>query len=108
MPWGAGALLLLLLGSVFLAFRMLFFPPLLRKSLNTYLLLTRCTLIVYLIAAAFILFSAWVDVGISDGAPSATEVLGWIGIGVWLILAGLVLAHIGGILLKRQETRAVG
>ena len=106
-PWGVGALLLLLLGVAVWAFLMLFLRSHREKSLLIYLRLTTLTLMYYLGTALITLFSAWVGEEIaSPTGVDFTDVFSWVGIGAWLILAGLLLALIGAILLKRRENKA--
>lgn len=108
-PWGVGALLLLLLGIAVLAFLMLFLRSHREKSTLIYLRLTILSLMYYLGTALITLSFAWVGEEIaSPTGVDFIDVLSWVGIGAWLILAGLLLALIGGVLLKRREGKTGG
>ena len=108
-PCGVGALLLLLLGVAVLAFLLLFLRSHREKSTLIYLRLTTLTLMYYLGIALITLFGAWVgDEIASPTGVDFMDVLSWVGIGPWLILAGLLLALIGGVLLKWREGKAGG
>lgn len=103
----AGVILLLLFGCTVLAVLALFPCPSRWKIKTIYLWLTTLTLIYYLFAALSDLFNYWVQATIAALPPddSGKETLSLVGIGVWLIPLSLVLALMGGKLLKRQELK---
>jgi len=94
--------LLLLLGIVVLAILALFLRSPRWNITETYLSLTIATLMYYFVAAPVAIFFDWLGALISGTLPIA------LGIGVWLLPVGLLLALVGGILLERRQTRASG
>jgi hypothetical protein len=101
-----GLLLLSLLSGVIVAGWLLFFRPVRWASMSFYRTLTGMALVCYLIVALGFLLWLWVGEEIAGGPFTFLDVLGVVGIGVWFIPAGLLLALIGGVLLERREGKA--
>ena len=101
-----GLLLLFLLNGVIVAGWLLFFRPVRWVSMSFYRTLTWMALVCYLLVALGFLLWLWVGEEIAGGPFTFLDVLGVVGIGVWLIPAGLILALIDGVLLKRREGKA--
>ncbi len=104
-PWGIGTLLLLLLGIIVLAFLALPLRSLRWKSTTLYLRLTSIALSYYLGAVIITISFGWVIVTTSSDGGTLLDLLSSLGIGAWLVPAGLSLALLGGIFLKRWETQ---
>lgn len=108
LPLFIGALLLLLLCDAVLALLVLVLRSPQRKLTTLALSLSNLTLMYYLFAAGIALIGAWVDEELADTSPngvSLLNILSLANIGAWLMLAGLVLAFVGGILLKFKGPR---
>lgn len=106
-PWGNGALLLLLLSIAVLALLALFLRSPRWNISALFVRLTCLTLFFYVFSTLALLLSYWVALTISATGTEDTqqETLHATSSGVWLILAGLLLAFIGWLLSDRPKTK---
>jgi len=101
-------LLLVLLSVVTVAGGLLSFRLVRWDIMSVYRTLTAMALACYLLVALGGLLILWVGEELAGGPFTFIDVLGVVGIGVWLMPAGLILALIGGMLLKRREIKEGG
>jgi hypothetical protein len=71
-----------------------------------YLTLSSSALACYSLIALVGLYGILFEAAMGNGSPA--DLLRWVNLGAWLIPLGLVLALVGGLLLKRKEAKAGG
>lgn len=104
----AGAMMVLLPGSVFMACAALLSGSYQRGGLPTYLKTPALTLVCYLVVSLLTFSVAWLDVQDANQPAKGiafTDTLTKLGIGAWLIPIGLLLALLGGILVWQEKSR---